>query len=178
MENKWHRWFNTAMTSIVLGLVVASALYSYRYYTVLLEQERNMSEISQIVQDEGFRKCPYKDSLGKGTVGFGHLIVSGEDFSKCITPQQGIKILVEDYYRAKSSVEVRYPWAVGEVKLVLTNMTYQLGPNGLSKFEKSLDHLAQEEYMEASMEMLDSRWHKQTNDRSMRLAVRILALQE
>lgn len=178
MENRWHRWFNTTMTSLVLGLVLASALYSYRYYNVLLEQERNMSEISQIVQDEGFRSCPYNDSEGKATVGFGHLILEGEKFTSCITPQEGIKLLVKDYYIAKSSVEAAYPWADGEVKLVLTNMTYQLGPLGVSKFKKSLDYLVQEEYMDASMELLDSKWHNQTESRSLRLAVRILALQE
>lgn len=176
--NNLHRWINTTLTILVLGGLLSLSLYSYKYYTVTQEQQGIMSEISQIVSDEGFRKCPYKDSAGKLTVGFGHLVQEGEVFVNCITPQEGIKLLQKDYYSAKESVEVRYPWAEGEVKLVLTNMTYQLGASGVSKFEKSLDKLYKEEYLDASMELLDSKWHSQTEARSMRLAVRILALQE
>lgn len=172
-----HRWVNTTLSMLVFGGLMALALYSYRYYTVTMEQEAIMSEISQIVSDEGFRQCPYRDSVGKLTIGFGHLVQEGEVFDMCITPQEGIKLLQRDYFIAKASVESAYPWADGEVKLVLTNMTYQLGPNGVSKFEKSLGYLYNEEYLEASMELLDSKWHSQTKERSMRLAVRILALE-
>ena len=173
-----HRWINTGLTMLVLGGLLALGLYSYRYYTVIQEKEAIMSEISQIVSDEGFRSCPYKDSEGKLTIGFGHLVKSDESFDSCISTQEGILLLKDDYMDAKASVEVRYPWAEGEVKLVLTNMTYQLGANGVSKFSKSLGYLHDEQYLEGSMELLDSKWHKQTKERSMRLAVRILALEE
>lgn len=176
--NNWHRWFNTAMTSIVMCGLVGAILYGSTYYKELSEKQDTMSEISQIVLDEGFRSCKYNDSEGKPTIGFGHLVVSEHSFNECITKQEAIELLYNDYMYAKTSVEQNYPWADGEVKLVLTNMTYQLGANGVSKFEKSLDLLYKEEYMAASMEMLDSKWHSQTDSRSTKLAIRILALQE
>jgi len=176
--NKWHRWFNTGMTTLVLGGLVGSVLYGSTYYQALLERQAVMSEIGQIVSDEGFKACSYKDTRGKDTIGFGHLITKNDKFDRCITKQEGIKLLYDDYMYAKDSVEVRYHWAEGEVKLVLTNMTYQLGSKGVSEFDKSLSLLKKEEYMAASMEMLDSKWHSQTDSRSTRLAIRILALQE
>lgn len=177
--NKWHRWFNTGMTTLVLGGLVGAVLYGSTYYKALVERQAVMSEIGQIVADEGFKSCSYKDTRGKDTIGFGHLITKDDNLlGKCITKQDAIKILYNDYMYAKDSVEVRYPWAEGEVKLVLTNMTYQLGSQGVSEFDKSLSLLKKEEYMAASMEMLDSKWHSQTDSRSTRLAIRILALQE
>lgn len=176
--NSWHRWFNTFMTVILLGGLVGIALYGSTYYQALLERQAVMSEIAQIVSDEGFKACRYMDTRGKATIGFGHLITDEDKFDRCITKQEGIKLLYNDYMYAKESVEIRYPWAEGEVKLVLTNMTYQLGSKGVSEFDRSLNLLKQEEYMAASMEMLDSKWHSQTDSRSTRLAIRILALQE
>jgi lysozyme len=178
MSKGLHRWFNTSVSTIVLtGLVIAST-FGYTKYTELDNKQIYSSEMNQITNDEGFKKCSYNDSLGYQTIGFGHLVKHGEDFNSCITMPLAFDMLHDDYYIAVRSVEHRYSWAEGEVKLVLVNMSYQLGGTRLAKFKKTLIHLENKDYRNASIEMLDSTWAKQTERRALRLAVRILSLKE
>lgn len=177
MNRKWHRWFNTSVSAFVLAGLVLASTFGYDKYIELSNTQIYKTEMNQITEDEGFKKCHYNDSLGYKTIGFGHLVKSGESFDKCISIPKAFEMLESDYYDAVSSVERRYSWAEGEVKLVLINMTYQLGATRLAKFENTLKALKQEDYGTAAIEMLDSRWGKQTERRALRLAVRILALQ-
>ena len=57
-----------------------------------------------------------------------------------------------------------------EVKDVVTNMCYQLGVSGFSRFKKTIYLLETEQYHEASIEMLDSLWAKQTPNRAKELS--------
>ncbi len=174
---KLHRWINTSLTTLVLVGGIFISKYAYGKYQDILLAQGHASEMAQIVSDEGFRSCRYKDSKGLGTVGFGHLILPNENIT-CVTPQKAINLLQNDYYIAWEAVEKNFPWAEGEVKLVLTNMSYQIGITKLRKFKKTLKYLEEENYTSASMEMIDSKWYKETPQRAMRLAVRILALEE
>ena len=177
MKMKLHRWLNTVLVTLVLVGGILASSYAYGKYQDILLAQGHASEMAQIVSDEGFRSCKYKDSKGLGTVGFGHLILPNENLT-CVTPQKAINLLQNDYYIAWAAVEKHFPWADGEVKLVLTNMSYQIGITKLRKFEKTIKYLEEENYTSASMEMIDSKWYKETPKRAMRLAVRILALEE
>ena len=53
---------------------------------------------------------------------------------------------------------------------VIVEMCYQMGINGFSKFKKTIDHLMRKDYKAASVEMLDSRWAKQTPNRAKKLS--------
>lgn len=145
-----------------------------RFNELSTEQHRT-SEISQLMVDEGFRKCVYDDSRGLATIGFGHLMLPTDTY-KCITYRQAIELLRSDYDYAANSVDNKYHWAFGEVRLVLINMTYQMGQTGVSKFVKTLGYLREETYDEAAIELLESRWASQTNSRALRLAGRIMAI--
>ena len=82
--------------------------------------------------------------------------------------------------RVQRVIKRKMPWtqcAPFEVRNVLVNMVYQMGYYGGSKFKNTLKHLKAEEYGFAAMEMLDSKWAKQTPHRAKRLADRIHALQ-
>lgn len=178
IKRKLHRWFNTSVSALVMaGLIISSTIGYSKYQELVLVQEYT-TEMIQLSEDEGFRQCAYNDSLGLNTIGFGHLVKQGENFDKCITMPQAFDMLHKDYYTAVHSVEKRYPWAEGEVKLVLINMSYQLGETRLAKFKQTLKYLKQEDYSNAAIEMMDSRWARQTKDRALRLAVRILSLKE
>lgn len=141
----------------------------------LTEDQHRSSEIAQLVVDEGYRRCIYDDSRGLKTVGFGHLMLPTDTY-KCLSKGQAVKLLMKDYAYAENSVDTRYPWAYGEVRLVLINMTYQMGASGVSKFKDTLNALRDEEYVDAAIELLDSRWAVQTSHRASRLAGRILAI--
>jgi len=63
-----------------------------------------------------------------------------------------------------------YKDAPQEVKEVVINMCYQLGINGFSKFKQTIYYLETEQYPEASEEMLDSLWYRQTPNRAKELS--------
>lgn len=171
-----HRYLNTVLMIFVLFIGFQTLKPIYDEISGLKAERIVQSEIAQLVVDEGYRAKPYKDSLGKWTVGFGHLIKEGETFDQ-LTPRVAVRILRKDYANATEDVERMYPWAIGEVKLVLVNMSYQLGMTGLGKFKDTINYLKLSDYDDAAGEMLDSIWAKQTPSRASRLAGRIMQLQ-
>ena len=128
--------------------------------------------VQEIKEDEGFEGDVYLDHLDNPTIGYGTLLP--------ITEAEASLLL---RYRLESKIEhfaeLYKPFITlpVEAQLVLANMMYQLGVNGLLKFKRTLALLSEWEFEKASKEMLDSRWAKQTPNRAKRLSDRIKALQ-
>ena len=171
-----HRALNTSIGLFVSLMLTVSMAWGYNKFEELDAAQIVTSELAQIVEDEGYKRCVYKDSREFYTIGFGHLVLVTESFEKCITAEQAVTMLRADYHYASESVDTRYLWAYGEVRLVLINMTYQMGSTGVSKFKNTLAHLQGEEYDKAAIELLDSSWARQTPNRASRLAGRIMGL--
>ena len=57
-----------------------------------------------------------------------------------------------------------------EVMGVVTEMVFQLGYTGTSKFKKTLAYIKEGSYYQASKEMLDSDWANQTEERAIALS--------
>ena len=53
-----------------------------------------------------------------------------------------------------------------KAKDVIVEMVFQLGIGGVSKFKKMWEALRKTDYGEASFQMMDSRWTKQTPNRA------------
>ena len=127
---------------------------------------------SQIKKHEGYVAYVYKDSLGKRTVGYGHLCVEDfwEDNKKYDKPYLD-KIFEEDFENA-CGVAIKL---IGNIPLtqnaeeVIIEMCFQLGYR-VSGFKKMWEALKKEDYYTASLEMIDSNWHKQTPKRCKTLA--------
>lgn len=144
-------------------------------FNALSYEEHKTSELAQLVADEGYKKCIYDDSRGLKTIGFGHLMLPTDTF-KCISPTDAVRLLRADYTYAENSVDTKYPWSYGEARLILINMTYQMGATGVSRFKLSLACLEVKDYDCAAGELLDSRWATQTPNRAARLAGRIMSI--
>ena len=61
-------------------------------------------------------------------------------------------------------------WKEDNAKEVLCEMIYQMGFSGVSKFKNMIKALQNRDYKLASIEMLDSRWAKQTPNRAKELS--------
>ena len=127
----------------------------------------------RIKQHEGFRDKVYKDSLGKRTIGYGHLCV--EDFWN--DDQKYLESFLNDIFEKDFKTACDNAMVlIGDKPIsanatqVIIEMVFQLGIGGVSKFKKMWEALKKEDYYTASIEMLDSRWHKQTPRRSEELA--------
>jgi lysozyme len=128
----------------------------------------------EIKLHEGFVPRVYKDSLGKRTIGYGHLCVEPEqwDDNKEYTKEELENVFSKDFNEALKNAE----HLIGErninhvAKEVIIEMVFQLGIGGVGKFKNMWKALDGEDYGEASFQMLDSLWAKQTPARAGKLA--------
>ena len=137
----------------------------------------NMERLMESVKKhEGYRNKVYLDTLGKRTVGVGHLCV--EDFwedDKEYEEKFLMTILEHDLQTAiKGAKELMEDHGCADIdeqaEEILIEMVFQLGKNGVSKFKNMWKALAEKNYIGASYEMLDSRWAKQTPNRAKAMA--------
>ena len=127
-----------------------------------------MSLIDSIKEHEGYVGIVYKDSLGIDTIGYGFAIKDLElDKDICdIILERKIKNL-QDRVKAKFKW---YGYMPQEIKDVVMEMCYQLGVTGFSKFVKTITYFKDKDFKNASVEMLDSLWAKQTPNRAKKMS--------
>ena len=135
-----------------------------------------MKLIDSIKQHEGYVGIVYKDSLGIDTIGYGFAIKDLElDVDICE------EILKRKLDQLESSIRLKFGWfpfMPDEIKDVVMEMCYQLGVTGFSKFVKTITYLKDKDFKNASIEMLDSKWAKQTPNRAKELSNRVKKLGE
>lgn len=120
----------------------------------------------QIKHDEGFRSLPYKDTEGILTIGYGYNL------------EQGISTEVADLLFEESMAKVyaelkKLHWTMDldPVRLdVVKNMIFNLGLPRFLGFKRTITYIKNGQYIEASKEMLDSKWAKQVGPRATRLS--------
>ena len=125
---------------------------------------------------EGFRNSVYRDTLGKRTVGYGHLCVEDhwEDNREYTGPELE-RVLEADLNNAIQGAErlcSDCPDLDDLAKETIIEMVFQLGETGVSKFKNMWKALKQSppQYDVAATEMLDSRWAKQTPNRAKEMS--------
>ena len=131
--------------------------------------------IESVKKHEGFRNSVYEDTLGKRTVGFGHLCVEdhwedGKKYDKVYLE----KILEDDLQYAINQGEgmCKDLKVSDDAKFLIIEMIFQLGSAGVQKFRRMWSALEEDppNYFEAHVQMLDSRWAKQTPERATEMA--------
>nr|WP_129951575.1 glycoside hydrolase family protein [Rahnella sp. RFA10(1/100)] len=107
----------------------------------------------------------YYDSLGKPTIGYGHLLTNSEVYPYGISEDkanallnQDIKIARMQYYK----LELDLPQDWQDFMII---MIFQLGYAGVLKFKKMIAALKAKDYKEAIKQAKDSLWYKQTPNR-------------
>ena len=124
--------------------------------------------VDDIKKHEGFRDTVYSCSEGYDTIGYGFAI---KDL--VIDKDVADLILMKKLHTLLQRICIAFPWFEhidDSAKAVVVNMCYQLGIKGFSKFKKTIYYLETEQYEEASVEMLDSLWYKQTPVRAKELS--------
>ena len=127
-----------------------------------------------VKKEEGFRLETYKCTEGHLTGGYGHKMLEGE-----VPPTDHagwLKIFERDFARAMTGAEdllMLCPNIHETARHIVVEMVYQMGAYGVSRFKKFLQALQDSDYKEASVQMLDSRWAKQTPNRANRMSERM-----
>jgi lysozyme len=138
--------------------------------------------LKSVKKHEGYRNKVYLDTLGKRTIGVGHLCV--EDFwedDKEYEEKFLMDILEADLQNAikgaKDLMSENGCMDMDEVaEEIIIEMIFQLGKTGVSKFKNMWKALSALEYSTAASEMLDSRWAKQTPNRAQAMSAQMAAL--
>lgn len=123
----------------------------------------------QLKIDEGFKRYPYHDSVGKLTVGFG---LNLDD--RGIFPEEAEVLLQNDLVYLHREFCLLIPWYVNldsQRQAVLMNMGFNLGLMGLMNFRNMLECVRLGKFADAAKEMVNSKWYKQVGSRAQRLAL-------
>ena len=130
----------------------------------------DLSEVKDRIRDhEGFSIKPYVDTLGYTTGGVGHKILPSEEVP---TTEKGwLKLYDQDFDKAVAAADEITPDDIHPTAFgIITEMIFQLGKQGCMNFKKLHKALAEKDHVEASMQMLDSKWRTQTKARCESLA--------
>ena len=124
--------------------------------------------INSIKAHEGYEPMVYQCTEGHDTIGVGFKVADLKLSEKVCD-----LILEEKLNDLIPRIERKLSWfryAKDEVKLVIVNMSYQMGLSGVLKFKRALAALELENWDLAATEMLDSLWARQTSRRANELA--------
>ncbi len=133
-------------------------------------------------EHEGCKLEGYTDSLGKWTVGYGHLITDTDEWLKrrpnhAISQAEADQLFEEDWRIAAEGAQRLcehhgvQPHDDEPRFWVLVEMTFQLGQAGLRRFSNMWNSAGQGAWAETALHALDSRWMEQTPRRARRLAM-------
>lgn len=125
---------------------------------------------SQLLKHEGFVSPAYQDSEGYWTIGIGRLI--DERKGGGITEDEAYFLLTNDIERAETWART-YAWYddLDEVRQnVVVEMIFNLGPRRFAGFKKMIAAIEREDWKEAAVQALNSKWASQVGNRALRLA--------
>ncbi len=122
----------------------------------------------QLELHEGKKSKPYKDTVGKLTIGIGRNL---DD--RGITEEEIIFLFGTDVALVEKELDKNLRWwrDMSEVRQrVLADMCFNLGITKLLTFKNTLEAMRVGRYNDAASGMLNSLWAKQVKGRAVRLA--------
>lgn len=131
----------------------------------------------QLKIDEGIKYEIYEDHLGYATFGIGHLITDTDEeygwpIGTEVSEDRVNEVFETDVQKFINETQKVFPDLTDKpdnIQIVLINMCFNLGAPRLSKFKKFIAAINDEQWIEAAVEMMDSRWAKQVGSRAERL---------
>lgn len=140
-----------------------------------------------LINHEGVRLKPYKDTVGKWTIGVGrnisdvafsddekiYLGIPPRDIFKGITIVEAMYLLDNDIKKAIKDEQEHFDW-VGSLdnvrQAVVIDMIFNLGITKFSKFTNTISYIKEGDYEKAADNMLLSLWAKQVGRRAKELS--------
>ena len=135
----------------------------------------------ELAEDEGCKYEIYLDHIGYKTFGIGHLCKATDPENDMDVGTEVSKERVDECFEADIAMTIEdcnilysnFKDIPEEAQLVLANMMFNLGRPRLSRFLNLKAAVDTEDWMEASAQMMDSKWAKQVPNRAERLCSRM-----
>ena len=123
--------------------------------------------LASVVEHEGFRAYPYKDTQGVTTIGHGLTWISEPE---SLTVVQARLSELGDHLNGRLNFFKVLP---GTVQDCLIEMAYQMGVEGLLQFNNMLHSMATEDWVAASEHGMESLWAVQTPERAQEMMIKL-----
>lgn len=117
---------------------------------------------------EGFRSKPYLDTVNKLTIGWGRNIDDNG-----ISEEEAQLMLDNDIKQVIGECDRNFHWFddLNETrKIVVLSMVFNMGLPNFKNFKRTIAYIADGNYEQASIEMLDSKWSSQVGVRATELS--------
>lgn len=120
-----------------------------------------------LINDEGLKLKPYRDSVGKLTIGVGRNL---DD--EGITEAEALYLLNNDIQRVETELATvpDFPQLSDVRQRVLIEMTFNLGLGGVMEFKEMWSAIQAQDWDAAADAMLNSEWATEVGQRAVRLA--------
>jgi len=120
-----------------------------------------------VMRHEGVRRKPYRDSVGRLTIGIGRNL---DDVG--ISEAEARYLLANDLQEIQTELArlAWFPPLNSARQMAITDMAFNLGLPRLLNFSRMIAALTANDYAAAATEMLDSRWATQVGARAQELA--------
>lgn len=148
---------------------LAKTLYE-GYFTDLDGGAVGREVMGSVRKHEGYRGMPYKDSLGKETIGVGTLLPLNEEEAMLVALCRAHDMAGELSISLNDRADISLAHLPTPVRNALTGMAFQLGVPRLLGFKRMLAAIREGRWAEAAEEAMDSRWAKQTPVRAKHVA--------
>jgi len=129
-----------------------------------------------IIQHEGVRNRPYRDSLGLWTVGIGHLIGDGKtlppSWNREFSNEEVMALFENDYQKHKKQAESNVPGfnkydSIGKAAFI--DLTFNMGPGWPKKFTNTSKKIEEGDTFGAARGLENSLWYKQVASRGPKI---------
>lgn len=121
-----------------------------------------MNVYDLVAKHEGFRSKPYRDTVGKLTIGYGRNLEG-----KGITESEAMTLLIDDVQEAYIWLNTQW-WfrPLGQARQAAIIDMAMMGETRFREFARLIDALEKGDFERAAMEMLSSEWEKQVGLRA------------
>ena len=135
----------------------------------------------ELIEDEGCKYEIYLDHLEYKTFGIGHLckatdLENDQDVGTKVSKDRVDDCFISDIEKVIDDCTILYDnfyTLPEEAQLIIANMMFNLGRPRLTNFVRMRTAVNNKDYIEASVQMLDSKWAKQVPNRAERLSERM-----
>ena len=142
----------------------------------------NIQQLRQeLTLDEGCEFKLYNDHLGYKTFGVGHLVTKDDpeyemEIGEEVSEDRVNECFIKDIEKVIEDCHILYSYfneLPEDAQLIIANMMFNLGRPRLTKFKKMKEAVNDANWLEAAIQMEDSRWYKQVPNRAERLCERM-----
>ena len=134
--------------------------------------------MAYVMRNEGWDNNVYMDSLGKPTIGVGHLIRAGENFTGGLTNEEVIALFYKDFDKhAEGTAKTPgFAEANASAQAAMIDLGFNMGTGILTKYKSLKNKIGGGDYASAASQLRGWKWATQVGPRRVNPTTNLLAM--